>query len=338
VSSTAEDIALLSAQMMDTEAQWSLGTFGALAEFTRDRDEEAELLCSGPVLSAATQRGAIRITPLPDMRLIASETTTKESWSHRIALCLPVDSCAMNRRAVLTELGPDKEALRAEDRGAILFDLGFDAPQVDLCIRLSDPQIVAQLRDRCGRPVFEHGNPAMGIVLAENPHRVFMSRLGRIEVFQPIPPANGKSPEGPHTHVLPKLLHHKRTHPATEPIPEGWVPCAHLYPAHPAKDGMGRALPFDRARHEAFQAMLRQYGDSKTVDFKQQVLAAIIAGKDPAAIKLTDNRFARTNVRVALRQLRVSVEPSPALMAWVDAHERSNFPSLEDEDDPYDHV
>ena len=38
----------------------------------------------------------------------------------------------------------------------------------------------------------------MGVILASNPHRVFASRLGRIEVFQPIPPVDGKSPTGPH--------------------------------------------------------------------------------------------------------------------------------------------
>jgi hypothetical protein len=59
--------------------------------------------------------------------------------------------------------------------------------------------------------VFEPGNPAMGMILAANPHRVFISRLGRIEVYQPIPPPSGKSPEGPHTHVLPRLLKSGRT-------------------------------------------------------------------------------------------------------------------------------
>ena len=85
----------------------------------------------------------------------------------------------------------------------------------------------------------------MEVILAANPHRVFLSRLGRIEVYQPIPPASGKSPDGPHTHVLPRLLKSGRTHPATEPIPDGWFPCAHLYPPHPARDGMGEARPFD---------------------------------------------------------------------------------------------
>ena len=121
----------------------------------------------------------------------------------------------MSRRTALTELGPDTGALRIEDRGNALFDLGLDALQADLCVRFADKAIAAKLREHVGRSVFEPGNPAMGIILASNPHRVFISRVGRIEVYQPIPPANHKSPEGPHTHVLPKLLRSRRTHPAT---------------------------------------------------------------------------------------------------------------------------
>ena len=84
----------------------------------------------------------------------------------------------------------------------------------------------------------------MRIILAASPHRVFVSRIGRAEVYQPIPSANGKSPDGPHTHVLPKLLQHRRTHAATEPVPDGFVPCAHLYPRHPLKDAFGREKTF----------------------------------------------------------------------------------------------
>ena len=91
--------------------------------------------------------------------------------------------------------------------------------------------------------LFEPGNPAMSLILRHSPHRVFVTRAGRVEVYQPIPAHGGVSPEGPHTHVLPKLLAHGRTHAATEPIPAGWVSCAHSYPAHPLRDGYGRAHP-----------------------------------------------------------------------------------------------
>jgi hypothetical protein len=315
----ADIAAFLDAQMADAEAQWSLGTFGAIAEFARDAGESAVL----SPLSAVTGRGAIMIRPLAQMRLFAFETTTRDGWSQRVALCLPADCCAMNGRSVLTEIGPDTDALRGSDRDAILFDLGLGALQVDCCVRVADPAVAAQLRAHCGHSVFETGNPVMGVILAASPHRVFMSRLGRIEVFQPIPPPNGKSPEGPHTHVLPGLVRHRRTHASTEPIPAGFVPCAHVYPAHPAKDSTGRSRPFDRERYDAFQTMLRRFGDPQFVALKQHVTQAVEAGVDPAAISVPDQRFARTNIRVALRQLKAAHDASPSLAAWLAAHERA---------------
>jgi hypothetical protein len=324
VRGVADNSEFLTAQIADHETSWSLGTFGAIAEFTRDPDEPVALSRGDTSLSAVTARGGIRIEPSAGIRLFASETTTRDSWNHRVAVCMQEAGCAMNRRAELTALGPDVRALREQDRDAALFDLGLGALQADLCIRVSDPQVAAELRSHAGRALFEQDNPAMGIILAANPHRVFVSQVGRIEVFQPIPPADGKSPEGPHTHVLPKLLHQRRTHSATELVPEGWVPCAHLYPVHPAKDAFGNSQPFDRARHHAFQSILQEFGDPELLALKQRVLAAVVAGEDPSVMAIADNRFARTNVRVALRQLRAADDATPALTRWLAAHERAD--------------
>lgn len=332
----ASPIDLLAAQMADPETGWSLGTFGAIAEFARDGDEPVELSRSGAHLAAATARGGIRIAPREDMRLFASESITRESWGQRVSLCLPENRCAMDGRTALTALGPDTEALRERDREAALFDLGLGALQVDACVRVADPEVIDALSPHVGRSLFEPGNPAMKIILAASPHRVFVGRLGRIEVFQPIPPADGKSPKGPHTHVLPKLLQHRRTHSAAEPVPDGFVPCAHLYPAHPARDALGRSLPFDGGRHAAFQSILRAFGDPASLALKQRIIAAIAAGAEPSAIAATDDRFARTAIRVVLRQLDAADQTSPALAAWMAAHERPDRGEPEDEDNPHE--
>jgi hypothetical protein len=323
---------VVAAQLADPSTGWSVGTFGAIAEFTRDPGEPVEMERSAGRLSAVTARGGIGLS-LPDtLRLVASEGVTRESWSQRVALCLPQDACSMNRRTVLTEIGPDADALRAVDRGAILFDMGLGAEQVDACIRVADLAVVEKLRACCGRAAFAHDNPAMGIILAAQPHRVFISRLGRAEVFSPIPPPDGKSPEGPHTHVLPKLLQHRRTHPATEPIPEGLVPCAHFYPAHPSKDGMGMPMPYDSLRHRAFQELMRTFGDGALLDVKAQVMAAIGAEQEPSAIVMPKDRFARAAVRIGVRQLLAAGEQGPALAAWRDAHDRQHRDDLDDAD------
>ena len=322
-------VGLLRRAIADPDTQWSLGTFGAIAEFSRDEDEPAQLGMAAEILSVVTERGGMALRLDPAMRAFASESLTRADWSQRVALCLPEDDCVMNRRSVLTELGADARALRDEDRGSILFDLGLGAPQADFCVRIEDDDVASQLRQHVGRPVFEPGNPAMGIILQANPHRVFTSRLGRIEVFQPIPPPSGKSPEGPHTHVLPKLLKSGRTHPATEPIPAGWIPCAHLYPPHPARNGLGAPRPFDAAHLQSFQAIMAVFGDPATEAIKRQVRQAVRDGKPPA--EPTQERHGRTAARIALRQMRAAGEVSPALPAWLADLDQGNLDQHDDE-------
>lgn len=260
--------ALLRGALDDARTAWSLGSFGALAEFMRDADEHVVPLTDGR-LGAHTSRGAIALDPTPDLRPIAYETAVDSGWNHAVALCLPDDACAMSRRGIVTELGPDREAARQEDRGAILFDLGLDLLAVDACVRSSEPEVIACLRSGCGKPIFDHANPIGPRLVAMSPHRVFRARIGRIEVFQPIPPPDGRSPEGPHTHVMPKLLRSGRTHAATTPIPDGFVPVAAIHPAHPYKDMMGQRIAFDRDRHDAFQALLDRWGDPGLVAVKR---------------------------------------------------------------------
>jgi hypothetical protein len=308
---------LLHRQIADADTQWSLGTFGGIAEFSRDPDEMVTVTQSATGAAVVTARGGIAID-LPDgCRPFAFECITKAGWSQRVAFCLPADNCAMNRRAVLTELEADHGALRPQDRGSILFDLGLGARQADLCVRIADPDTVTQLRRHCGRFVFDPANPAMGVLLQTNPHRVFISRIGRIEVYQPIPPPSGKSPDGPHTHVLPKLLKSGRTHAATEPIPEGWIPGAHFYPGHPA-----RCESFDVAGHESFQRMIGSFGLPDSLAIKRRVADAIKAGEPPSAstisgLAIAQDRHGRTSVRIALRQLKAAGIASPILQAWL---------------------
>jgi hypothetical protein len=77
---------------------------------------------------------------------------------------------------------------------------------------------------------------AMRIILAANPHRVFVSRIGRAEVFQPIPPPDGK--RGPLRASL---------------------------PPHPLRNQLGRRRPFRHDCHVAFQALLERYGNQDLV-------------------------------------------------------------------------
>lgn len=216
---------LIAAHLADAHSAWSLGTFGAVAEFQRDPDEPV----AHDGLRAVTARGGIAVDLVPDVVPIAYEQSTGHGAPHGVAFCLPRERARGMGRQVLTELGPDRDALRDSDRDATLFDLGLGATQCDCLVRVRDPDDVRRLRAGCGAALLEGGAAMLGELAAMSPHRVFTSPLGRIEVFQLIPASDGVSPEGPHTHVLPRLLKARRTHPANPPVPDGLVPCLELH-------------------------------------------------------------------------------------------------------------
>lgn len=308
-SKTAPDAAaveaLLHDSLRDPGTAWSLGSFGAIAEFMRDPDEPVAALPDDRI-GMATARGAIALRPHPDLRPVAYETPVASGWNHAVALCLPEEACAMNRRGVVTELGPDREAARPEDRDGVLFDLGLDLLAIDACIRSRDPDTIACLRAGAGQPLFAPGNPIGPHLVAMSPHRVFLARFGRIEVYAPIPPSGGTSPEGPHTHVLPKLLRSGRTHAATTPIPPGLVPCAALHPVHPYKDMQGQRIAFDPERLAAFQVLLDRWGDPALVAVKHE------AGDQGGAVSSRHAQGARRVAEAQRRYLRgETIEAGP---------------------------
>jgi hypothetical protein len=219
---------ILEERLQDPATRWSIGVFGALAEFQRDDGEPAR---SG-AREVVTARGAIRLLPVDECRPVAYEprSAKQNGRDFGVALCLPEAAARLQCREVLTELGPDSEAINETDRGAMLFDLGLGSPYGMFCVRAADETQIAKLKAGLGRPLLDPANSLFGEIARLSPHRVFMSRLGRIEVYQRIAAPGGATPEGPHTHLLPKLVLRKRTHSANALLPQGLVPCATYYP------------------------------------------------------------------------------------------------------------
>lgn len=276
------------------------GRFGAIAEFHRDHGEDVAIT-SSPALTAATARGAIRVDVTPELRPVAYETVGKSmTWGQGVALCLPTAMARMGGRTTVTELGPDEEAVRERDRDALLFDLGLGGRLVETCVRTTDPETIALLRTLEGKALFTEGHAFLHRLPALSPHRVFRCRLGRVEVYQPVPPADGRSPEGPHTHVRANLLALRRYHAATVPVPEGYFAGMTLYPAHPlvraGDDHDGEPIAFDRARYEAFQVVLARYGDKELLRGKQA------AHDTPSSEQDLTSRAERIGFRIGQRQ------------------------------------
>ncbi|MEM9724792.1 MAG: hypothetical protein AAF909_04930 [Pseudomonadota bacterium] len=333
----------LTSALQDWRAGWSVGSFGAIAEFHQDEGEALQVDAPA-ALTRATARGAIRIDRLEGARPVAYETLSPRAhrWSHGVALCLPTAEAARpERRKHLTELDLDRDAIRAEDRDGLLFDMGLDQPQIDFCIRTQDPALIETLRGCVGRSLFEADNPAMGAILAAHPHRVAISNVGRAEVFQPIggPATGGVSPEGPHTHVLPKLLRAGRTHSANTPIPEGWTPCAMLHPANPVIGPLGEDTPFDGRAFDAFQRLLELWAAPSHVETKRDVLARLSAGDGPEEFDEPAGRLERAALRLALRQqARLAEAEGDAARETVIAAWRRAFDAKAVADDGDPHV
>lgn len=209
---------LIGSHLESATCAWSIGAPGAIAEFHRDAAEPVEL----GELRAVTARGAIAVT-------VPVAARTFEGGRHGIALCLPEDEARMAARASVTALGRDAGALRACDRGALLFDLGLGLANCDFCVRTADAALIDALGRAQGTALLENATLVEALKRA-SPQRVVRSRAARIEVFQDIAPDGGRSPEGPHTHLLPALLRGRRTHAADAGIPAGWLPCVTLYP------------------------------------------------------------------------------------------------------------
>ncbi|MEM6487495.1 MAG: hypothetical protein AAF677_04370 [Pseudomonadota bacterium] len=326
--------AVLETHLADCQAGWSIGSFGAIAEFHHD-DGEAPIVI-GP-LTRATPRGAIRIERLEDVEPVAWEALSKnpERWQHGVALCMPAAQARRAARTVLTDLGPDADAIRAADRTAIRFDMGLGQANVDFCIRTDDPDLIALLRAQDGRSLFDPGNPAMGAILKAHPHRVALSAVGRCEVYQKIggPDTGGVSPLGPHTHVLPKLMAAGRTHSANIPVPEGLMPCAMLHPGNPTMTPLGQDRAFDTRLFERFQGLLSAWGPPGYLVTKHRAWAAIEAGDDPGQT-VASTRIERTALRNAIRQRARSHGATPSLATWSAAHDLGNIDVEADADSP----
>jgi len=304
---------LVAHHLRSAKSSWSMGAFGAIAEFHRGPVEAAD----AREFTVVTAGGAIAVRPEERCRALAYELLSARSdlWLHGVALCLPESEARMSGNTRVTELGPDREALRPEDRVCALFDLGLGLANCDFCVRTADPAVQEALRAAGDVPLLANA-PLLEFLARRSPHRVMLSRLGRIEVFQKIGAIGSPSPAGPHTHLLPRFVRQGRTHAADVPVPRGWLPCLSLYPPNPVQDEEGRRKPLDRAELARFRALLERFGDADLLRTKREVKAAVRAGKEPDPPAYSTRRK-RTACRIALRQLRKLDGSSPRLDRWL---------------------
>jgi hypothetical protein len=193
---------------------WSIGTWGAIGEFQYDFDEPG-LVFDLDRLAVSSHRGALYIGRMEDVQCFA--IVDESDRTCEIAFCS-------------MRLGAARTAIQELDERT--FDLGIGAPHIDMMVRLRPDDLAtrAALRAGAGRSLFADGNPAGAAVARASPTRLFVSVLATLEVHQPIPPPGGRSPKGPHSHLLPHYLREGRTRAPDSPLPAGLYCGLSLYP------------------------------------------------------------------------------------------------------------
>lgn len=309
---------LIRTHLSDPQCGWGIGTFGAIAEFHRAPDEACHTE-DLETLTYVTARGGLHIDLRPGIEIVAYEglSAYRERWLHGLVFCLPRAKGTGGQRTCLTELGPDDAALLAHDRDSVLFDVGVGAPHLDACIRTGDPELLAILRRHAGAHVVQAGHPVLRAIIEASPHRIFISRLGRAEVYQEI--ATDISPEGPHTHLFPKILGAGRTHASGIPLGKDALPCLWLFPPNPVFDDRGEQKPFDPTQSAAFQSLIARYGDPEFASAKSRAKDALASHGAPDSISPPRSRLERTALRIALRQFESEHGASNLTRAWRDA-------------------
>lgn len=315
-------IELVDTMIADHRHGWSIGVFGAVGEFTYDDGEDAVIRNRGSAREVITARGGIRIDVRIAARIVAYDTLSSDgdTWGQAIAFCFPSPNDMEHGR--VRALGADYGALRPADRTSTLFDLGVGRGHVHFCVRTADPALDAALRAIEGRSLLEDaGRDAMAEMLRAQPHRVLLSPLARVEVFSAIPATGGDSPEGPHTHLLPKMLGAGRTHAANAPIPDGYQPVLMLHPGSPWRDALGRRMPFDSGLDEMFAALLDRFGSREDRDVMNAISAALNEGLAPETFAWPQTRRGRAKARITLRRIAQRT-PGSAVEAWRRTYDR----------------
>lgn len=302
----------------DPSHGWSIGSFGAIGEFVRDPDEPCDIASNSHSFTFRTERGAIRVENNPDLIPFAWDTLSSdgESWGHSLALCCPLTATPP---PVIQALGPDSDAIKPEDQSSYLFDLGVGTGQIRMALRSDDPALVAAMQQSEGRS-FLNNMDLMREVLRAQPNRVLLSPAGRIEVYQNVPPPDGKSPEGPHTHLLAKLVPLNRPHSANTPIPDTLQAALYFHPQSPWRNLLGERHDYRPAAAEFFQPYLDLFGLESDQEIANAVTKAVIKGVSPQSFIWPDTRRGRTKARITLR--RLATQNLKDIDAWRSLYDR----------------
>jgi hypothetical protein len=318
---------LLLEWVADPDNAWSIGSFGVIGEFWRDEDEPVDLRHDKNRIEVVTPRGAMRLAATGDLPALAWDSLSSdgESWGYGFAICAPVPG---EWPRTIHAMGFDEAALRPEDRAHRLFGLGMGYGAVEMALRTGDADLISAMEAAEGTHFLDKGE-LQSLVLHAQPHRVLLSPIGRIEIFQPIPPPGGHSPEGPHTHLLPGLASKGRPHSSNIPIPEGWQSILSLHPRSPWRTKLGLRQQYRPAIDAALVPLLERFGLPEERAIEAAVRAMVALGVDPACGDWPDTRRGRAKARITLR--RMAAAGDERAIPWRERFDRTHPRTDEEE-------
>src|SRR5262249_33461542 len=160
------------------------------AEFCVGDGEPVDLDAGGRTITAISPRGAMSLALSEHVRALAFGEAA-------VVLAIPREHATLAACFGLTSLGRDAGSVRPSGREEQLYDLGLGRSAAGFGVRTAEPALRTSL-DRCVGLDWPDLLSRIGAeIVQSSPTRVIRHSLGRIEVYTPIPPPGGVSPEGP---------------------------------------------------------------------------------------------------------------------------------------------
>jgi predicted Fe-S protein YdhL (DUF1289 family) len=220
---------VLMAALIDLARQpnigWSIGVYGAVAEFVTRNAMIPEIEIGDYGLILRTSGGSLRLRPPPGTRMF--ELVGAMGKAERRVLALHRSRLKGEPAGGVTELGADEDAIEPARSSERLFDLGVSRSIIRFCVRTGEPALIAALRQAGGSDLFDSAIDLVPALLANAPDRVVISPIGRIEVSGPI---LHRDHEGPHTHLLSEVLAHPTLPESGFALPEGYAAGVSIFP------------------------------------------------------------------------------------------------------------
>jgi predicted Fe-S protein YdhL (DUF1289 family) len=206
-----------------------MGVVGAVAEFAPATGQSVAVEVRADRITAHTDGGALHMWIDDDVRALTFDPPSTPIEGTHVVLAVKRERGRLPAAGSIADLGEDAAPL-IDESAKQLFDLGLNRKEARFCVRVADGSARSVLHSAAGQTLIP-SLPMLGPVLAaESPTRVIQTALGRIEVQGQIPRPDGRSPDGPHTHLLPDQLALGRAMPVGMDLPRAYLPGALFYP------------------------------------------------------------------------------------------------------------